>query len=79
MTALIELKYRPPALKMMTLQQPRLLKLRQYAIDGGKANICILVEQQLVDILGRHMPNFGALEKLKHFEARQCGLEAHRA
>ena len=50
MFALIKLKHRFPALKMMPHQQSRLFELREYAVHRCQAHIFPAAEQLLINI-----------------------------
>ena len=53
-----------------------LLKLHQDAVHRCEADIGILAEQDLVDILGAHVALRGLLEYLEHLDARQRRLQS---
>ncbi len=76
MLALVELEHRLAGLEMVADEQARLLELRQHAVDRGEADVEALAEQQLVDVLGRQVPDLRRLEEVDDLEARQRGLEA---
>src|SRR5215212_2118237 len=60
--AMIDLEYRHAVFEVMAAHQPGRLELRQHAIDGGKANVLIGIEQSPIDVFGRQMPRWAALE-----------------
>jgi len=76
--ALVELEHGLAGFKIMTLQQTRLFELRQYTIDGGKADVLVLLDQLAVDILGSKVPLSGVLEQFQDFEPGMSGLETDR-
>ncbi len=71
MCAAVEFEDRFPAFEMMLHQQPRLLELREYAIDSGKAHDLTRADEQFVDIFRAQMPFFTRFEQLQDFEPRQ--------
>ena len=69
--------------KVVSFDQPRLLKLDQGAIYGGETDVHVFIEQKLMHVLGRQMPFRGILEKLENSQpgggdAESCGLEFGR-
>ena len=50
------------ASKWLRLQDAGLLELHQHPVHGGQADVGALGEQDLEDILGRHVALLGALE-----------------
>ena len=72
--AFIEFIDRFAALKLTARQQPGLLKLQQYPVNGGQTNVGTFIEHQAVHILGAHVPLPAFLEQLQHSDARQCGF-----
>lgn len=61
-TALVQLKYRFAAFKMVTNKQAGLLKLGKHPINCRQAYILIGGDQNFIDILGRQVPLFTILE-----------------
>ena len=74
--ALVELEHRLARLEVMAHQEPGLLELRQHAVDRGQPDVEPFAEQQLVDVLGRQVPDLRRLEEVDDLQARQRGLEA---
>src|SRR5205823_4153968 len=62
MFALVQFEYGLTGFEMVSDEQSRLLKLRQHAIDGGKADVEPLGQQQLVDVFGGEMPDLRRFE-----------------
>src|SRR5687767_10540910 len=62
MTALLELEDRFSGLEMMTDQQPCLLELREHTVYGRKSGVGAFLEQRLVNVFGREVPDFAFLE-----------------
>lgn len=60
----------------MTDHQTGALELGQHAVHGGKADFFARRQQNLVHILGGHMPDPGLLEDAQDFQARQGRLQA---
>jgi len=73
--ALVELKHGLARFKIVTLQQTRLLELRQRAIDGRQADVLVVLDQLAVDIFGSEVLLPGILEQFQDFEPRMRGLE----
>jgi len=67
MRALVELEDGLAGFKMVATEQPGLLKLREYPVNGCQTDIKILGKKELVDILGRQVSHRAALEDLKDF------------
>ena len=63
-------------LEVVAVQQAGLLELGQDAVDGGQADVHIVGQQDLVDILRRQVPYGAVLEDFQDFQARQGGLQA---
>ena len=59
--ALVQLEHRLAGLEMMADQEARLLELGEHAVDGGQADVEALGQQQLVDVLGRQVPDLATL------------------
>lgn len=76
MCTFVELIHRFAAFKVAAREQPRLLKLREHAIDRGQANICALNEQHAVHIFCRHVALRTGLKNLHDLQARQSSLQA---
>lgn len=68
--SLVELEYRATTFKVMALQQTRLFKLSQHTVNRGEADISTVLQQQFVDVLGRHVALFRILEEFEHLKAR---------
>jgi len=73
--ALVEFKHGLAGFKIMALQQTRLLKLRQHAIDGGQADVLVVLDQLAVNIFGGEVLLPGVLEQFQDFESGMGGLE----
>ena len=65
--ALVKFIDRFAAFKLTARQNARLLKLHQYAVDGGQANIGTLIQRETVNVLGAHVPLTAFLEKFQNF------------
>lgn len=72
----IQLEYRLAGFKMVSMQQPRLLELREHAINGRQADVHILGQQYLVDVFGTQMTHRTALKNFEDLEPGKRGLEA---
>jgi hypothetical protein len=55
------------AFKLTARQNTSLLKLHQYAVDGGQTNIGTFLQRETVNVLGTHVPLTAFLEKLQNF------------
>ena len=77
--ALVELKDGHAVLEMMPRDEARRLELRQYPIDGGKADVFVLFEQAAVDVLRREVARTAALENLEDLQPRQRHLQSRFA
>ena len=53
--ALVELEHRLAGLEVVARQDAGLLELHQHAVDGGQADVGVLGEQDLEDVLGAHV------------------------
>src|SRR4030095_10019694 len=60
----------------MADEQARLLELCEHPVDRGKPDVHPFAQQQLVDVLGRQVPDLGRLEEVDDLQTRQRGLEA---
>ena len=74
--ALVQLEHRLAGLEVGARQDAGLLELHQHAVDGGQADVGVLGEQHLVDVLGAHVALRRLLEHLEHLDARQRRLQA---
>ena len=71
MRPLVQLIYGFARFKVVAAQESRLLKLGQHAIYGGKPDVHVLSQQQLVHVLRTEMTDVAGLENLENFQARQ--------
>ena len=55
MMTLIEFKHGMATLEVVAGNQPRRLELGEHTIDGGEADILLVPEQSLIDVLSAHM------------------------
>ena len=77
MAAFVQFEYRLATFKVVANQQTSLLKLRQHAIHGSETNIGVFIQEEFIDVLGRHMALLGILKQVEHLQSGKCGLEAH--
>jgi hypothetical protein len=64
------------ALKVIAAEEAGLLKLCQNAVHGGQANVGIVLQKVLENILGRHVPLSPLLKDFKYLLSRDGGLES---
>src|SRR5690348_11369291 len=74
--ALVELVDRLAALEVVAHEKPRLLELREHAIDRGEPDVGVLVQQLAVHVLGGEVALVAVLEEVQHLEPRHRDLEA---
>ena len=74
--ALFEFENRFAAFEVVADQQPCLLELREHAVDGREPGVGAFLQQCLVDVFGREVPDFAFLEDLEYSQPREGGLEA---
>ena len=60
----------------MADEQPRLLELREHAVDRGEPDVEAFGQQLPVDVLGGQVPQLRRLEQVDDLEPRQRRLEA---
>ena len=77
MSALIELEHGFAALKVMTDQQARLLKLGENAVDRCEPCFGALPREQPVNLLGREVPYRAVFEQLQNAQARKRRFESY--
>lgn len=77
MLAVIDFENRLAGFKEVALEQAGLFKLRQNAIDSGQANIHVFIDEHAIDVFRRHVADIAFFEKLKNFQARKGGFQAH--
>ena len=75
--AFIELIHRALTFKMAAGEDVCLLKLHQYAVNGGQTNVDVLQHQLAIYILGRHVALAAGLEHVQNFESRQGSFKAN--
>lgn len=73
---LVQLKYSLTCFEVITVQNLRLFELREDAIHGGESDIHVVVQQDLVDILGGEVAYGAVLKDFQNFQTRQGRLEA---
>lgn len=66
---------RMSAFEVVANDQTRFLKLREHAVDGGEADLLVVLDEMLVDILRAEMVHIGAFQNLQDLESRQRDLE----
>ena len=74
--ALVQLEHRLAGLEVLAREEPRLLELREHAVNRRETDVDALGDQRLVDVLGRKVADFAGLEELEDLAARQRRLEA---
>jgi outer membrane protein assembly factor BamE len=74
--ALVQLKHRLASLKMIAAQNTRLLKLSEYAIDGGQANVGAVLQQHPKHVFSRQVALRTVLKNLHDFQTRQRSFKA---
>ena len=72
---LIQLEHGRHTVEMMAGNEAGSLELREYAIDGGQADVLVRFEQALVDVLGTHVPRLCAAQDFKDLDPGQRNLE----
>lgn len=75
--AVIDFKNGLPGLKKVTFEQACLLELGEYAIHGRQADIHVFGNKHAINVFSRHVAKGAFLEKLKNFQARKSGFQAH--
>ena len=72
-----QFEHRMPALEVVPLHEPRLLELREHAIDRGKAHIVTGLEERALDVFSAHVLALfrTGLEDLENLQPRQRDLE----
>ena len=75
--AMIDLEDSLSRLKEVALKQTGLLKLGQHAINRGQPDVHVFCNQHAVDVFRRHVAEGAFLEKLKNFQPRKGGFQAH--
>ena len=71
-----EFEHRMATLEVMTHDQARLFELRQYAINGRKANLFVVGEKLLVNVFSGEMVDLGTFKDLKDLQTRQSDLQS---
>jgi hypothetical protein len=66
MVAFVELKDRTATFEVMALQQSRLFKLCQDAVNRSQPDVCVFLEKKFVHVFSTHVALRRALEQLKH-------------
>lgn len=76
MFALVKLKHRFAAFKMVSHQQSGFFELGQHPVHGCQADIFSAAEQLLVNVFRAQMAFFTIFKQIQHLETWQSGLEA---
>lgn len=76
MAAFAQFEYGLAAFEMVAHQQPGLLELCQYAVNGSEADIISSVDHHFIHILGGKVTLAAFFKQLQNFQARQSGFEA---
>ena len=74
--AFVEFIHRLATFKLAACEQAGLLKLHQYTVNGGQADVGALIKHQPVDIFCAHMALTAFLEQFQNGDARQSGFQA---
>ena len=74
--AFVQLEHRLAGLEVMADEQPRLLELRQHAVDRGEPDVESFGQQQLVDVLGGQVAHLRRLEQVDDLESRNRRLQS---
>jgi hypothetical protein len=74
--AFIELVHGFATFKVVAAQDAGLFKLGQHTVNGGQANVCVVVEQVTKHVFSRHVTHRTTLKHFQDFQARQSGFEA---
>jgi hypothetical protein len=74
--AMVQLENSHAVFEMMASDEARGFKLREHAIDRGKADVFVAAQELPVDVLRRQVAGVAALQNLQDFEARQRDLQA---
>ena len=67
--ALVQFEDRLARFEMVAHQQPRLLELRQHAVDRGEPDVETFGQQLPVDVLGGQVADLGRLEQIDDLAA----------
>lgn len=71
----VELEHGFARLEVTARQQPRLLELREHAVDGGKTDVEFLVQQVSIYVFCSQVTHRTMLENLKYLEPGQGCLQ----
>src|SRR5690606_8466097 len=74
--ALVEFEDGLAGFEVAALEQAGLLELGQHTVDGGQADLVVLREEFLEDILGAHVALAAGVEDFEDFQAGQRRLES---
>src|ERR1700680_743957 len=74
--AFVQFVNRLAALEVVAHQQPRLLELREHAIDGREPDVGMILEELAIHVFGGEVALVAVLEKVQHLEARRRHLQA---
>src|SRR5690606_17047211 len=74
--ALVEFEDRLAGFEVAALEQAGLLELGQHTVDGRQADLVVLREEFLEDILGAHVALAAGVEDVEGLQARQRVLES---
>src|SRR6185312_10198982 len=74
--ALVQLIDRLPALEVVADEEPRLLELREDAVDRGEPDVRMLVQELAVHVLRGEVARLAVLEEVEHAKPRNRHLEA---
>jgi hypothetical protein len=75
-SALVQFKHRLSTLEVMAHEEPCLLELGQYPVDGGEPRFSAFLLQYAVDLFRGKMAYRTLLEEFEYAQPGQCGLEA---
>jgi hypothetical protein len=73
--ALVQLEHCLAGFKVVSMQQPGLLELREHPVYGRQADIHVFGQQNLVNVLGAQMAHLTILKDIEDFESGQRCLE----
>ncbi|MNT12660.1 hypothetical protein D3C72_1475960 [compost metagenome] len=74
--AFVEFENRLAGFKVVAREQACLLELGQHAVDGGQADIHMLVQQDTVDVFRAQVPLFAGLKNFKNLQPGHGRLQA---
>ena len=73
----LDLEDRFARLEMVTLEQARVLELRQRAINRRQADVHVFAEQQAIDVVCRQVAYLGFFEKFEYPQAWGRSFKPH--